>query len=119
MGKPDKNPDEVRKRRLANLRPPFKKGNKGGGRPEGTRNFKSILKDYLKLKANSFDKIQRSDQRVIELMASRSIHRAIKRGGFDLKEILDRTEGPVVGDISSNPIAAAFMKMYPGAKKDE
>ena len=76
------------KRRLANLRPPFKKGeiHNPTGRPKGT----GVSKHLFKLLAN-IPKGQ--DMTVGEILARRVVRLALQGDKWALDIILDRTEG--------------------------
>lgn len=87
---------EGKLKRLANLRPPFPKGHKPTGhRQKGTRNFKTVAKELLRMKMLDFAKAPSPEQTVLEGMTANAIRRAINKGGHDLGLVLDRTEGAV------------------------
>lgn len=71
---------------------PRKKGDPktpGTGRPEGSRNFQTVMRELLRKRDSQTGMLG------VELLALKSFQRAVKRGGHDLQTILDRVEGPV------------------------
>lgn len=82
---------------------PAPKGNNGfgGGRPKGSRNAKTILRQYLRMNRIEFDKLDKKSQLMIELVVENMVRRAANKGGQDLKEVLSLTGGL---DDPENPI---------------
>lgn len=90
-----------REKQLANLAPPFEKGNPGGpGRPKGSRNLSTLIKDALAAKAPQ-DYIDKLTARGVTLedhswesvLVAIAIGKAASGSIQHLREILDRTEG--------------------------
>lgn len=84
--------------------PPFEPGNDGlgGGRPKGSRNFKTIATEYLRMQRKNFEKMNPQDQLMYENIVAGAIRRAVNRGGSDLMVILDRVEGAVEQNVNLN-----------------
>lgn len=83
--------------------PRFEEGNPGGpGRPKGSRNFKTIATEYLRMQRKNFEKMNPQDQLMYENIVAGAIRRAVNRGGSDLMVILDRVEGAVDQNVNIN-----------------
>lgn len=96
MKNSEKNSEEGKAKRLKNLAPPFEKGHEplpGGGRPKGSRNWKTIVKEFLQTRDAKTGKLH------VELLGENTVKRAINKGGHDLDIILDRIDGAVPGEL--------------------
>lgn len=111
--KPEKN---GREKQLANLAPPFEKGNPGGpGRPKGSRNISTLIKAALATKAPQ-DYIDKLTARGVTLedhswksvLVAIAIGKAASGSIQHLREILDRTEGKARQPIDAEIRAIAI-----------
>lgn len=105
-----------REKQLANLAPPFEKGNPGGpGRPKGSRNISTLIKDALAAKAPQ-DYIDKLTARGVTLedhswesvLVAIAIGKAASGSIQHLREILDRTEGKARQPIDAEIRAIAI-----------
>ena len=91
-----KNPDTKPDKRLLNLRPPFKKGEKppkGVGHPKGQRNFSTIYRLALEKLAKMNDM---TPEALEEDMISKGIIESRKGQYHFYKDTLDRLHGTAV-----------------------
>lgn len=111
--KPEEN---AKDKRLANLRPPFEAGNPGGpGRPKGSRNLSTIIREALAAKAPK-DYLKKLTARGIVLqedtwasvLVAIAIGKAASGSIQHLREILDRTEGKARQPIDAEIRAIAI-----------
>lgn len=113
-----------REKQLANLAPPFEKGNPGGpGRPKGSRNISTLIKDALAAKApqDYIDKLTArgatlEDHSWASVLVAIAIGKAASGSIQHLREILDRIEGKARQPIDAE-IEHSFTIEWPEALK--
>ncbi len=103
-----KKSSENTEKRLKNLKP-FKKGQSGNpkGRPEGARNFKTILEEIFSVLADqeTAQELKTINPKIKtneDLFAAKLFYDAMNGDSYSKKEILERMHGKVTDKLDAN-----------------